>query len=142
MATALVIILLTLAALHLYWGLGGRWPGRDEESLVAMVVGRTRSGRMPSLQASALVAFGLAFGAWLVAADRGGLSLGAPFSLVNAGYFLMALVFAVRGMITYAFPAVFAYAKGTPFERLNRLYYSPLCLFIAFGLLTASLGLL
>jgi hypothetical protein len=142
MALALIIILLTLAALHLYWGLGGRWPGRDESELVATVIGRTKSGKMPSLAVAGAVAGALALGAWCVAADRGGLNFGVPLPLVNAGYFLMALVFAVRGVITYAFPAVFAYAKGTPFERLNRLYYSPLCLFIAFGLVTASLGLL
>ena len=80
--------------------------------------------------------------AWIIAADRGGYRFGVSLTLINAAYFLMALVFAVRGVVTYALPGVFAYAKGTPFERLNRLYYSPLCLFIAFGLMAASLALL
>jgi len=142
MAHALIIILLTLAALHLYWGFGGKWPGRDEQSLIGMVIGRTKTGRMPSLQSCALVASALLFGAWIIAADRGGYRFGVSLTLINAAYFLMALVFAVRGVVTYALPGVFAYAKGTPFERLNRLYYSPLCLFIAFGLMAASLALL
>jgi len=30
---ALVVVLLALATLHFYWGLGGRWPGHDDRSL-------------------------------------------------------------------------------------------------------------
>ena len=40
-------VLFALAGLHLYWGLGGRWPGHDEVSLVERIVGRTRGMRAP-----------------------------------------------------------------------------------------------
>jgi hypothetical protein len=45
----LTMVLIALAALHAWWGVGGRWPGHDERSLVELVVGRTRSMRMPGL---------------------------------------------------------------------------------------------
>ena len=41
--------------------------------------------------------------------------------------------FALRGLAGFI-PPVFAYAEGTPFASLNRLFYSPLCLAIAAGL--------
>jgi hypothetical protein len=140
-AIAIIIVLLTLAALHFYWGLGGRWPGHDEKSLVGLVIGKTKSGKMPDFGACALVALALALGAWLVAADRGGFRLGVSPTLVNGGYILMVLAFAVRGVLAYV-PGVFDYAEGTPFHRLNQVYYSPLCLAIAGALLAASITLI
>ena len=35
----LIVILVALAALHAWWGVGGRWPGHDERSLVELVIG-------------------------------------------------------------------------------------------------------
>ncbi|HEY8380744.1 MAG TPA: DUF3995 domain-containing protein [Microvirga sp.] len=40
-------ILLALSSLHIYWGLGGRWPGSDEASFVEHVVGRTNAMKAP-----------------------------------------------------------------------------------------------
>ncbi len=39
-------------------------------------------------------------------------------------------MFLLRGLAGFV-PAVFRYAEGTPFHRLNRVFYSPLCLAIA-----------
>ena len=47
-AVLVMIVLGLLAALHFYWGFGGRWPGHDDRSLVEMVVGRTRDMRAPN----------------------------------------------------------------------------------------------
>lgn len=58
-------------------------------------------------------------------------------ALIHA-YWGAASVFALRGIAGYI-PAAMAYAKDTPFHRLNRLYYSPLCLIIAAGF--AQIGL-
>jgi len=68
MALALILAatLLALAGIHLYWALGGRWPGHDEASMVELVVGRTRGMRAPGPLASVAVALALAAGGAVV----------------------------------------------------------------------------
>jgi hypothetical protein len=138
MALAVLLsgVLFALAGVHLYWAFGGRWPGHDEASMVEHVVGRTRGMRAPGPAASIAVALALAVGGVLVAAtllpptrwDR----------LAWLGRALLFAVFAGRGVATYV-PSVFRYAEGTPFARLNRRAYGPLCLSIALGILILQL---
>jgi hypothetical protein len=42
------------------------------------------------------------------------------------------MVFLLRGSAGIV-PVAFRYAEGTPFHRLNRVFYSPLCLAVAAG---------
>jgi hypothetical protein len=131
LGAALIAVLLLLAGLHLYWGLGGRWPGYDDNSLRLMVVG-TKHGRMYGFWPSAMVAAALASAALVVFARHSGLA--GPFSwIVIAGYVVLLLVFGLRGLAPYLTPA-FEYARDTPFFALNQSYYAPLCLLIAAGL--------
>ena len=129
---ALIAVLLALAGLHLYWGVGGFWPGHDAESLRLSVVG-TRFGRMPGLVACVMVAAALAAAAAVVFAGQGQMSAGVSGWIVYGGYGVLILVFGLRGLAPYL-TTVFDYARGTPFFGLNRLYYAPLCLLIAAGL--------
>ncbi|MBC7670126.1 DUF3995 domain-containing protein [Caulobacter sp. DWR2-3-1b2] len=137
MALALVLstALLALAGIHLYWGLGGRWPGHDEASMVEHVVGRTRGMRAPGLLASVAVALALAAGGVLVAAT---LTPTVWDPQLKAARWVLFVVFAGRGLATYV-PPVFRYAEGTPFATLNRRAYGPLCLAIALGILVLQL---
>ena len=132
----LIGVLLALAAIHAYWACGGRWPGHDEASLVERVVGRTSGMRAPSPASCIAVAaalassVGLVFFKTLAVAPR-------PFGgLVSVGFWGAAFVFLARGVA--GFTPAFRYAEGTPFYRLNRRYYSPLCLLIAAALVAAS----
>jgi hypothetical protein len=139
----LIVVLVALAALHAWWGVGGRWPGHDERSLVGLVVGRTRSMRMPSLVACMLVASALFAAAGLVALQGKVISvdLGMPGErLVQTGFWIAGAVFALRGLAGFI-PPIFAYARGTPFASLNRLFYSPLCLLIAAGFAVTGTGI-
>lgn len=139
MALALALVLstalLALAGIHLYWGLGGRWPGHDEASMVEHVVGRTRGMRAPGLLASVAVALALAAGGVLVAAT---LTPTVWDPQLKAARWVLFVVFAGRGLATYV-PPVFRYAEGTPFATLNRRAYGPLCLAIALGILVLQL---
>jgi hypothetical protein len=129
----LIAVLVALAALHAWWGVGGRWPGHDERSLVELVVGRKHS--MPGLVACMLVASALLAAAGLVALQGKVISVdfgAAGEKLVQAGFWIACSVFALRGLAGFI-PPVFAYARGTPFAALNRRFYSPLCLLIAAG---------
>jgi hypothetical protein len=124
-------VLFLLAAVHLYWGFGGRWPGHDETSMVEHVVGRTRGMKAPGLVASAAVALALAIGGGLVLASALPPTRLEPW--LRAARWGLFVVFAGRGLATYV-PPVFRYAEGTPFWRLNRRAYGPLCLAIALGI--------
>jgi hypothetical protein len=129
-------VLFLLAALHLYWGLGGRWPGHDEASMVEHVVGRTRGMKAPGLAASAAVALALTVGGALVLAT---IFPPAPIEpWLKAARWVLSAVFAGRGLATYV-PSIFRYAEGTPFWRLNRRAYGPLCLAIALGICAVQL---
>jgi hypothetical protein len=135
LAVVLAAALFALSATHLYWGLGGRWPGHDEASMVEHVVGRTRGMRAPGFLASAAVALALAAGGFLVLATLAR----TPWDpLLQVARWALFAVFAGRGLATYASP-VFRYAEGTPFATLNRRAYGPLCLAIALGILVLQL---
>jgi hypothetical protein len=136
LAVILAATLLALAGVHLYWAFGGRWPGHDEASMVERVVGRTAGMRAPGPLASAAVAAALAAGGGLILAVLAGPSALDPW--LKAGRWVLFAVFALRGLATYV-PAIFRYAEGTPFARLNRRAYGPLCLAIALGLLALQL---
>lgn len=138
LAYTLSALLLALAALHLYWGLGGLWPGRDEADLVSRVVG-SRSAHMPSLLMSAQVAIALAAAAWIVAAHAGAPRFHIPGILWTVGFWSVFAVFLLRGAATYT--PIFDYAIGAPFYELNRLYYGPLCLAIAAAMAVLKLRL-
>ncbi len=140
MAWMLISVLLALSGLHLYWAAGGRWPGTDDLSFIAMTIGRTPKMKPPGPLVCTTVAAALAVTAGLVAAKAGLLSAGPiPSSLVAIGFWGAGMVFLARGIAGYV-PAVTRYAEGTPFYRLNRLIYSPLCLLIALGFLVTGLA--
>jgi len=125
----LIAILLAIAGLHLYWGLGGLWPGHDVNSLRETVIGAAR-GSMPGFWPSAMVAGALAAAAAIVWARHSTLMAGPLAAVIQAGYAVLILVFAARGLASYLSP-VFDYARGRPFYELNLWLYAPLCLAIA-----------
>ena len=93
-----------------------------------MTAGTRRPGRAITLA----VATAIAVAGLVVAASRA--KVPAPWDMLAAGaYFVVTLVFLGRGVAGY-FPALWRRAEGLPFHRLNRVFYSPLCLVIGAGL--------
>jgi hypothetical protein len=134
LAGLLIVVLMTLAALHAYWGLGGVWPASDRISLAQTIIG-TRRGHIPGLGPSLFVTGCLLAVAVFVAWRAGWFpALGLPVWLWGTGFFGATTVFAGRGIAGFI-PAVFRYAEGSPFYRLNLIFYSPLCLAIAAGMI-------
>lgn len=127
----LVAILLVIALLHLYWGLGGFWPGTDAKSLSERVAGTSRSVAS-KLVPCVMVASALAAAAASVVLRHVLLPEGLFALIIYGGYVTLILVFGLRGLAPYLTPA-FNYARATPFYVLNRKYYAPLCLLIAAG---------
>lgn len=85
---------------------------------------------MYGLAPSAMVAGALVAAAAIVAA-RHSAEMHGPFGwIIVAGYVVLILVFAGRGLAPYV-TSVFEYARGQPFFDLNLRFYAPLCLAIA-----------
>ena len=131
-APPMSVVLLLLALLHGYWGLGGVWPARDGRSLARTVAGFAGIERMPPAAASLAVAVALlAACLWplMLAAEVGG---GLPDWLVGLGGLGLAFVFTVRGILGYL-PGWRRRTPEQPFARLDPLLYSPLCLLLGSG---------
>ncbi len=118
-----------IAALHFSWAFGATWPAPAGQPLAIYVTPGTRwPGRAMTLAAAAAI-FAAAL---IVLASRA--KVPAPWDMAAAGaYFIVTLVFLVRGVAGY-FPSLWRSSEGLPFHRLNRAFYSPLCLAIGAGL--------
>ena len=139
LAVALCLVLIGIAAVHAYWGLGGHWPARDGPGLAEMAIGKTAGGRMPPPAACFAVAAAILVGVGLIALVSF-TDLQDPLKLpIQLAYGVFAAVFLLRGAAGYV-PAIWRRSAGTAFVRLNTRYYSPLCLLIGAGLIANLAG--
>ena len=132
-AYAIFFILSVVAIVHLYWARGGAWPAPERRLLARTVVG-VDTEKMPGAALTIIVA-GLIFAAgclplvWI-----GALSFPVGETLARILMWALFAVFALRGLSTYTFYSRL-YNVVEPFARLNRVYFSPLCLLLAAGYL-------
>jgi hypothetical protein len=131
-AWCIFILLTAIAAVHVAWGVGVRWPRRSEIELVTTVIGHRRDTMPPPFQC--YVAALAIFIPGAIALMLAGIVQTAlpPWLVILAGAGA-ALVFAGRGIAGYV-PAWRARHPREPFASLDRHYYSPLCLMLAAGL--------
>ncbi len=130
-------ILSIIAAIHVYWGLGGLWPGGTEQALINTVLGNPRATSMPSSEVTFIVAF-LIFSAGLVALIASRIIIPKLSTLAKVPAFVLMLIFMARGAI-----ALFIGLRSPdlpitePFRTYDLWMYSPLCLIIgvSFGVL-------
>jgi hypothetical protein len=124
------LLLLAIAALHLAWGLGVRFPARGERELVALVIGATGTTKMPSAVQCAAAAAAI-FAAGLVAlALAGFIRIPVPTGIIGAAGLIAVFVFAGRGIAGYV-PAWRRRFSQEPFATLDQRVYSPLCFVLA-----------
>jgi hypothetical protein len=129
LTVTLAVLIGAIAALHFSWAFGAGWPAPKGQNLAVYV---TPGTRRPGRALTFAVALAIAMAAAVVAASRA--KVQAPWDmLAAAAYFVVTLVFFARGVAGY-FPALWRRAEGLPFHRLNRAFYSPLCLTIGAGL--------
>lgn len=134
LASAIAVVLLAIAALHAYWGVGGVWPGSDATSCVRIVGGFSGATAMPGPAACFAVAAALLVVALVALAQAGLIWLPLPPNVVAAATSGAALVFVARGIAGFTA----AWRRLTPlqpFATLDMRYYSPLSLAIGVGLL-------
>ena len=132
LALILSFVLLLITALHVYWGIGGIWPGKDQASCARAVVGFRGVDEMPSTGASFAVAACLALATLWPLALEGVFASPFPREGLASTALLIGLVFIGRGVAGFT-PWWRRLAPEQPFARLDRLYYSPLCLLIGLG---------
>jgi hypothetical protein len=118
-----------IAALHIYWGLGGIWPARTAAGLARAVIGDGRT-RMPppwSCFGVAILLLIVAAWPWAMLAD--------PHSqpVIVIGI-VIAAIFFVRGSAGYS-PRWRARFRAEPFATWDVQLYSPLCMILAAGLM-------
>lgn len=122
LAAVLSLVLMAIALLHAYWGLGGIWPEKTASDLAHAMVGDGRT-RMPGPFACFLVALILAVIAawpWLILTlpkDR----------FVFGGGLAITGVFIARGLAGYSLHWRVRHGVE-PFATRDKLLYSPLCL--------------
>ena len=129
----LLFVLLTIIALvHAYWAFGGRWPGRDEESLVKTVVGTKGLTSMPPFWLTMIVV-PLIFAAGYFPLVWVGLVPSLLPNILNwLAMIVLMVVFLGRGLFSYTSLAT-KMEFEEPFATLDRKYYAPLCLLIGLG---------
>jgi hypothetical protein len=131
MILALIIsaVLLVLAAIHMLWGFGYWFPYREEERLVAAVVGTRDVTRMPGPIPCGLVSGSLVMLLIVL--------WGREHPAQDWIVFGAAVVLTVRGAVTYL--GFWRYmTPQEPFASYDRRYYAPLCLALALGLAIAQ----
>ncbi|WP_438013636.1 DUF3995 domain-containing protein [Sorangium sp. So ce315] len=138
LAWASSAVLAALAAVHVYWGLGGGWPGDARHEKVEVVVGLPKGSPFPSLSQCLLVAFLLASSAALVLAQRYGRDV-LPASALRGGVWAVVLVLGARGVGGFFDARLRPATRALPYDRLNRLVYSPLSLALAAAVAGAAL---
>ena len=131
-AFALAAVLYLLTSLHVYWGLGGVWPGTDQASCARTVAGFRGIDAMPTPFACFAVAACLIVATLWPLALVGVFATPFPREGLAASALMIAVVFLGRGIAGFT-PAWRRLTPEMPFARLDRQYYSPLCLLIGTG---------
>lgn len=129
LAAGLSTVLVLIAALHAYWGLGGAWPERNAADLARAVVGDGRTRMPPPWSCFVVAALLLVVAAWpwaMLAAPDSQAAL--VFGIVSAA------IFFVRGSAGYS-PRWRQRFSTEPFATRDMRFYSPLCMALATGMM-------
>ena len=116
--------LAAIAAIHVFWGMGGRWPAHDDASLAKTVIG---SPRMAPAWACLAVACALAAAAVIIVARPGRIFVYGIAAVLLARGFV--------GMVEHRLRAV-----SDRYARLNVTLYSPLALVLGAATLLSELA--
>jgi len=124
----LATVFFILSAIHVYWGLGGKWaiadayPTKEDGTALAKV---------PGVMATFIVATGLfVFGIFYLINEKL-LSLPLPAYLSDYGYWVITFIFALRAVGDFKYVGLFKKIKTTSFGKKDTAIYTPLCIFIS-----------
>jgi hypothetical protein len=130
LASILVFIFVSIAAIHFYWAFGGRkWsdlvlPTRSDSPEILLF--------RPRIVETLIVAAGFLAFVWIIGmkAQLFPLVWLSP-TYVTYAVFGIAFIFLVRAIGEFRYVGFFKRIKNTPFGQMDTRYYSPLCLLIS-----------
>lgn len=131
LALGVAVVLLAIAAIHIYWAVGGWWPGSDEESLVQTVMGGPPGTPMPGSAACLGVAAVFLAAALLVLHLGGVAKLPVLPLIARPAAGVLGGILALRGAFGFFEERLRPSVGGSRYARLNVCFYSPLCLVLA-----------
>ena len=125
-AVGLTLVLLSLAAVHVYWAARGvrtsvGIPSRRDGTPVFL------PGRVATLS----VALALGIAAFLVVGRAQLLDVGLPPLVLRVGVWGVAATFAARTVGEFRYVGFFKRVRGTPFAQWDTRVFTPLCAAIA-----------
>ena len=125
-AIPLVIVLGSIAILHAYWALGGRWAS-------AFTVPTVSGRRMfdPTPPATWVVSLVFVIAVIMVMGKVGWIRTGPLSWVFDASIWGLSLVFLLRAVGNLRSFGFFKTIKETPFAHWDTWFYSPLCLLLA-----------
>lgn len=126
------VLLLSIAAIHLYWAFGGSWaidsvfPTKENDP--------AHSSIKPPFYLTIFVAIVL-LGMGLVFAQKTGVFFIGNFSDEMLRYSLgvIGAIFLIRAIGEFKYVGLFKSVQSTKFAEKDTKFYSPLCLFLAFS---------
>jgi uncharacterized protein DUF3995 len=125
-ALIFAVVLLLLAALHVYWALGGDW---GSSATVPTIAGRRTIH--PGRLATYVVALLLVVGAVIICGQVHLFATGRFAALFRLGSWFLCAVFLLRTMGDFKTFGIFKTVYGTPFAYWDSRLYSPLCFVLA-----------
>lgn len=123
------LILSIFGFLHLYWGFGGLWPGKDEPGLARAVIGTNGIATMPPRWLTLLVAACLFLASIWPLIWLGLIETPLPQPIRVIGMIGLIVIFTARGIAAYT-PGYRKKHAEQPFASFDRQYYAPLCFMV------------
>ena len=130
LAVVLMAIFALLGLLHLYWASGGQYA-----KVAAIPELRGTPAFLPGRMATLLVAAALLACVALIAAAGGFIRIPLSSVVIQRSCFGLSLVLLLRAIGDFRLLGFFKTVRGSRFAWLDTALYSPLCLFLAMGLL-------
>jgi Protein of unknown function (DUF3995) len=140
LATALIAVLVTLAALHVYWAAGGRAGAQVAVPRVAQTGDAARPLFAPSPWGTLAVALALLAAATFVTAAIGGFGSGRPVRVGRVITGILALAFLLRGVGDFRYVGLFKSIGEEPFRSWDTWLFSPLCVAVAVAAFAVARG--
>jgi hypothetical protein len=125
-AIFILFVMLALAFIHIYWGHGRNWPGKNRQDLVDKVYGE--GTQFPSIYACYAVAVTLTIAGLIPLFSVGVFSVSKLSSISWLNY-LIAMPLLIRGLGGYL--PVLEKKWTKVFVHYNRIIYNPLCIGLA-----------
>jgi hypothetical protein len=131
------LIFTLLGAIHLYWGVGGKWgikkalPQNPENETVPVL--------SPGIVACFIVAIGLFSMGIFTLNQTQIIHINLPNLLNDYSLYAIGAIFLLRALGDFKYVGFFKSIKNTEFGRLDTQFYAPLCLYLGISSLLVKL---